>query len=146
MLPTDAALALTFFGVIQQYEWRHVAFIIQNENLYTVVSFGQILNDDTALSDSSVSSLSSPPLPSLLSQTVERLEALLQSIGVTYSESVFESDEGIAGLGPEPFDPEARIFVIAAFSNHARALMCEVGGAGGLLQFSFFRWPGLLWL
>ena len=40
MLSSDADLALTFFGAIQQYEWRRVAFIVQNENLYTVVSFG----------------------------------------------------------------------------------------------------------
>ena len=98
------------------------------------------MGDDIAPSGSSECSLSSPPLPSLLSQTIEQLKVLLQSIRVTYSESVFESDEGIAGLDPEPFDPEARIFVVAAFS---RALMCEVGGANGLLQFSFFWWPGL---
>ena len=61
---------------------------------------------------------------------MERLKAQLQSIDVTYSQRAFESSESIAGLGPEPFDPEARIFLIASFENHAITLLCEVGGAG----------------
>ena len=63
---------------------------------------------------------------------VGRLKALLQSIGVEYSQKVFETDEGIAGLGPEPFDPEARIFIIISFENHPRELLCKVGVAGGV--------------
>ena len=60
---------------------------------------------------------------------VERLKGLLQSIGVEYSQKIFESEEGIAGLGPEPFDPEARIFIIISFENHPRELLCKVGVA-----------------
>ena len=37
MLPTDVDLAPTYFGVIQQYGWRRVGLIVQNENLFTVV-------------------------------------------------------------------------------------------------------------
>ena len=38
MLATEADLAIGFFGVIKQFGWRKVAFIEQNENLFTVVS------------------------------------------------------------------------------------------------------------
>ena len=38
MLATEADLAIGFFGVIKQFEWRKVAFIEQDENLFTVVS------------------------------------------------------------------------------------------------------------
>jgi len=38
MLNTDADLARGFFGIIKQFGWRKVAFIEQNENLFTVVS------------------------------------------------------------------------------------------------------------
>ena len=58
---------------------------------------------------------------------MDRLKAILRTINVTYSENIFESDEGIAGLGPDPFDPEARIFIIATYATHARPLLCEVG-------------------
>ena len=39
MLATEADLAIGFFGIIKQFEWRKVAFIEQNENLFTVVSY-----------------------------------------------------------------------------------------------------------
>ena len=38
MLATEAELAIGFFGVIKQFGWRRVAFIEQDENLFTVVS------------------------------------------------------------------------------------------------------------
>ena len=38
MLATEADLAIGFFGVIKQFGWRKVAFIEQDENLFTVVS------------------------------------------------------------------------------------------------------------
>ena len=60
---------------------------------------------------------------------MNQLKVLLHEIDVTFSERMFESDEGIAGLGPEPFDPDARIVIIATYSTHARPLLCEVGGA-----------------
>ena len=41
LLPTQADIAPAFFGVIQQYGWKRVALIVQNENLFTVVSFIQ---------------------------------------------------------------------------------------------------------
>ena len=37
LLPTDASLAIAYLGVIQFYEWKRVAIIVQNENLFTVV-------------------------------------------------------------------------------------------------------------
>ena len=58
------------------------------------------------------------------------MKTLLNSIDVSYSEKIFESEEGIAGLGADPFDTGDRIFIIAMYSNHARPLLCEVGGAG----------------
>ena len=39
VLPTAASIAPAFFGVIRQYRWRRVGLIVQNENLFTVVSF-----------------------------------------------------------------------------------------------------------
>ena len=77
--------------------------------------------------------LLSPPLL----QMVDQLKALLQSIGVEYSQRVFETNEGIAGLGPEPFDPEARIFIIVSFENHPRELLCKVGVAGGIREWGW---------
>ena len=38
MLATEADLAIGFFGVIKQFGWRKVAFIEQDENLFTMVS------------------------------------------------------------------------------------------------------------
>ena len=38
MLATEAELAIDFFGVIKHFGWRRVAFIEQDENLFTVVS------------------------------------------------------------------------------------------------------------
>ena len=37
MLASDADVVPTYFGVIQQYGWRKVGLIVQNENLFTVV-------------------------------------------------------------------------------------------------------------
>ena len=39
LLPTPASIAPAFFGVIRQYGWRRWGLIVQNENLFTVVSF-----------------------------------------------------------------------------------------------------------
>ena len=38
MLATEADLAIGFFGIIKQFGWKKVAFIEQDENLFTVVS------------------------------------------------------------------------------------------------------------
>ena len=38
MLKTEADLAEGFFSIIMQFRWRKVAFIEQNENLFTEVS------------------------------------------------------------------------------------------------------------
>ena len=39
MLGTEDYLAIGFFGVIKQFGWRKVAFIEQDENLFSVVSY-----------------------------------------------------------------------------------------------------------
>ena len=84
---------------------------------------------------------------------MDRLKQLLDTINVTYNETNFETKDGIAGLGPEPFvsglidklisrpmhdilvdvsfpscpqDPNIRIYIIATYSSHARSLLCEV--------------------
>ena len=36
-------------------------------------------------------------------QTMAHLKQLLDTINVTYTEKIFESENGIAELGPEPF-------------------------------------------
>ena len=129
LLPTEADIAPAYFGVIRQYGWRHVALIVQNENLFTVVSFEteQLIMNLLNMSD---------VFTALFPQTIDRLKALLHTINVTYSENIFESDEGIAGLGAEPFDPDARIFIIATYSVHARPLLCEVGGTACCISCS----------
>ena len=37
LLPTDASLAITYLGLIEFYNWKRVAIIVQMENLFTVV-------------------------------------------------------------------------------------------------------------
>ena len=37
LLPTEASIAPAYFGVIQQYGWKKVELIVQNENVFTVV-------------------------------------------------------------------------------------------------------------
>ena len=80
------------------------------------------------------------------------LKQLLDTINVTYTEKIFESENGIAGLGTEPFvsdyrtkaiwiiygyainlvipshpqDPNIRMFIIVTYAVHARPLLCEV--------------------
>jgi hypothetical protein len=46
LLSTEETLAFAFYGVIKEYEWRRVALLVQNENLFTVVScyFWELLN------------------------------------------------------------------------------------------------------
>ena len=39
----------------------------------------------------------------LLAQTMDHLKQLLLTINVTYTERTFESEDGIAALGSEPF-------------------------------------------
>ena len=41
-----------------------------------------------------------------MTQTVDRLKQMLDTINVTYNERIFESEDGIAGLGPEAFVSE----------------------------------------
>ena len=38
-----------------------------------------------------------------VTQTMAHLKQLLDTINVTYTEKIFESENGIAELGPEPF-------------------------------------------
>ena len=82
-----------------------------------------------------------------LLQMMNYLKRDLTTLEVEYTEKVFNSADGVGGLGPEPFvsvwyslclrhcftpalitlqDLEARIYVLAMYSSHARALMCEV--------------------
>ena len=83
---------------------------------------------------------------------MDRLKQLLDTINVTYTERIFESEDGIAGLGSEAFvselvdelvscsmiykvilfsilspqNPSIRIHIIAAYASLARSLLCEV--------------------
>ena len=82
---------------------------------------------------------------------MDRLKQMLDTINVTYNERIFESDNGIAGLGQEPFvsklidkliscpmrfcdvsfpsfpqDQSIRIHIIATYASRARSLLCEV--------------------
>jgi len=43
LLPDQADIAPAYFGVIQEFQWRHVHLIVQNENLFTVVSNATLL-------------------------------------------------------------------------------------------------------
>ena len=60
---------------------------------------------------------------------MDRLKIFLDGINYDYTERIFETEEGIAGLGDEPFVAGARVFVFATFAGNARKLLCEVGGA-----------------
>lgn len=37
LITSDDTLALAYYGVISEYGWRYVSFIVQDENLFTVV-------------------------------------------------------------------------------------------------------------
>ena len=70
-----------------------------------------------------------PPLPPLLSQTMDRLKRLLGTISFNYTENIFETEEGVDGLGADPFVSDSRIFVFATYANNARVLLCKVSAA-----------------
>lgn len=38
LLSTEETLAFAYYGVIKEFGWKRVALIVQNENLFTVVS------------------------------------------------------------------------------------------------------------
>ena len=38
LLSTEETLAFAYYGAIKEYGWRKLALIVQNENLFTVVS------------------------------------------------------------------------------------------------------------
>ena len=44
LLSTEERIAFGFYGVIREYNWRRVALIVQDENLFTVVSGIESLN------------------------------------------------------------------------------------------------------
>ena len=37
LLPTEASLATAYYAIIKHYNWRRVALIVQDENIFTVV-------------------------------------------------------------------------------------------------------------
>ena len=43
LLSAEETLAFAYYGVIKEYEWTRVALIVQNENLFTGVSYEAIL-------------------------------------------------------------------------------------------------------
>ena len=42
LISTAENLAFAYFSVIQKYGWRKLTFLVQNENLFTVVSFNLV--------------------------------------------------------------------------------------------------------
>ena len=38
LLPSNLELADTYFGVIREFNWRHVVILLQNENPFTLVT------------------------------------------------------------------------------------------------------------
>ena len=54
-------------------------------------------------------------------QTMSHLKQMLDTINVTYHERMFESEDGIAGLGSEPFVSDYRTLsdhALIAYSNN----------------------------
>ena len=43
LLPNQADIDPAYFGVIRKFQWRRVHLIVQNENLFTVVSNATLL-------------------------------------------------------------------------------------------------------
>jgi len=41
MLASTEQLSIAFFGIVKQFQWRKVAIVEQNENVFIVVSFMQ---------------------------------------------------------------------------------------------------------
>ena len=58
-----------------------------------------------------------------VTQTMSHLKQMLDTINVTYEERIFESEDGIAGLGPDPFVSDSRTLSNRAFI----CLMCSFG-------------------
>ena len=83
-----------------------------------------------------------PTLTPLLSQTMDQLKRLLDTINVNYTENIFETNEGVDGLEEDPFSSGSRIFVFATYANNARALLCKVSGAAVI----GLRYRPLTWL
>ena len=54
LLSSEATLALAYYAIIKEYEWRRVSFIVQDESVFTVVSFHRVvhtLTDEQVTSD-----------------------------------------------------------------------------------------------
>jgi len=72
LLPNQVDIAPAYFGVIRKFQWRHVHLIVQNENLFTVVSKATLLGKKCVvsihpwhllISEKSISSLTPSPFP-----------------------------------------------------------------------------------
>ena len=94
LISTEERSAFGFYGVIREYNWKRVALIVQNENLFTVVS-GNIFSSKLIANIMNVATY--------FFQTMTRLKLLLEDGGVEYTEKIFSTSAGIAGLGPNPF-------------------------------------------
>jgi len=73
---------------------------------------------------------------------MDRLKHLLGTISFNYTENIFETAEGVDGLGADPFVSDSRIFVFATYANNARALLCKVSAAVviGLNNYMLLTW------
>ena len=56
-----------------------------------------------------------------VTQTMSHLKQMLDTIDVTYNERMFESEDGIAGLGSEPFVSD-----YITLSYHALIIMLDI--------------------
>ena len=50
LLPTDASQADAFYAIIKHYNWRRVALIVQDENLFTVVKNEHVVHNTNLFS------------------------------------------------------------------------------------------------
>jgi gamma-aminobutyric acid type B receptor len=95
ILPTDASQANAFYAMIRHYNWRRVALIVQDENLFTA-AIDELKED-------------------LFKDGVEYTEETL----------VIVEDDIIEGLSRDTFDDGSRIFIVAGYAPVGRQIMCE---------------------
>jgi gamma-aminobutyric acid type B receptor len=102
LLPTDASLAITYMGLIEFYQWKRVAIIVQMENLFTVAmdELKVLLNDNSI--------------------EYSETELVVNEDGVNGG----PPNSTIVNLD-SVFDESSRIFIISTYEPLAREIICE---------------------
>lgn len=120
LLPTDASLAIAYMGIIQYYDWRRVAIIVQNENLFT-----EAMDDLKVLLDAN-------------NVTYAEETLIINPDGIPDG----YPNQTIENLSKDLFDEDSRIFIIHTYEPLAREIICEAYRQGYMYpRYVFFAIP-----